>query len=100
MLRRNAVFSSNARTARKSRSAAPGTFAACHVVPPSRVLKYVPPLPLAHATLAFTVLIPRSDAVVPLSCTTHAGDAGDCALAHATALQINTTILILHHFTE
>src|ERR1700735_5459263 len=74
MLSRNATFSSNARTARKSRSEAPGTFAAFHVMPPSRVRRKVPLLPLAQMVDWLTALTPRRDAEVPLDCGVH-----DCA---------------------
>src|SRR5580693_1700711 len=74
MLSRNAVFSSKARMARKSRSEAPGTFAAFHVAPPSSVRRNVPLPPLAQTTDWLTALTPRRDAEVPLDCGVH-----DCA---------------------
>src|SRR5579864_4270823 len=84
MLSRNAVYSSNARTARKSRSLAPSTFDAFQVLPPSMVRSQVPPLPLAQATFSLTAHTPRSEAVVPDSCGCH-----DCPKI-ATALIANT----------
>jgi hypothetical protein len=71
LLINHAVRLSSARTLRKSRSAAPGTTAACQVAPPSSVRRYAPPAPLAQTTAGFTALTPRKDAVVPLDCATH-----------------------------
>ncbi len=68
-----AVLPSSACTARKSRSAAAGhaILAAFQTALPSTVRKYVPPVPLAHATDESTTLTPRSEALVPLACATH-----------------------------
>src|SRR5215471_18295275 len=60
-----------ARMPRKSSVSAPGTRAAIQVLPPSLVCRYVPPVPLAHTTLASTALTPRSDAVELLVCAIH-----------------------------
>src|SRR5258706_16345798 len=57
-----------ARIPRKSSASAPGTLAACQFAPPSVVLRYVPPVPLAHTILSLMALTPRSDAVVLLVC--------------------------------
>jgi len=50
-------------------------------------------------TFAFTALMPRSDTVVPLSCTVHDGD-GDCAIRHPAALKIKTTVFILPDYRQ
>src|SRR5579864_510881 len=93
MLSSTAVFSSNACTARKSRSAAPGTVAAFQVSPPSSVVRKVPLDPLAQATFALTTLTPRREAVVLLVCGVQT-----CALidhkVHRTTLSVALFILI------
>src|SRR5713226_2363777 len=91
MLSRYAVRSSTARTARKSRSAAPGTVAARQCAPPSEVRRYVPLVPPAQTTVGLTALTPRSEAVVLLSCGTH-----DCAPA-TLASRIHNASLIMFH---
>src|SRR5450759_1807898 len=64
---RKMVCASMALMPRKSRVSAPGTWAACHVTPPSVVTSQVPPLPLANAVRASTALTPRNDARVLLT---------------------------------
>src|SRR4051812_21325698 len=74
-------------TSRKSSFSASGTFPAVHVAPPSVVSRYVPPVPLAHATRSLTADRPRSDAVECDTCGVH-----DCA--HAAAAKNRTALLL------
>ena len=66
---RNASSPENATTARKSSVPASGTCPGVHVRPPSTVRRYVPRVPLAHATCLDTALTPRKFSVVCENCT-------------------------------
>src|SRR5690242_19761851 len=72
---RYAVFASTACTSRKSSFSAPATVPGCHVTPPSVVRRKVPPVPLAHTTLALTTLTPRRLALVFDVCGFHCASA-------------------------
>jgi len=61
---RKASSAENATTPRKSSAEASGTWAGVQVFPPSMVRKYVPCVPLAHATSCETALTPRRLSVV------------------------------------
>src|SRR5918993_2184659 len=60
---------------RKSSLPAFGTGTGFQLSPPSVVLRMVAALPLAHATLSLTALMPRRRALTPVSCGVQAAAA-------------------------
>src|SRR5512135_2110781 len=88
ILRRKAFAGPNASTSLKSRESAPGTWPTIHVVPPSVVRKYVPCVPLTHATLELTALTPRNLSRVPLCWFVH------CAKENADTTNRSMAVLI------